>query len=106
MKARHLFPTAPDTLRSFPFVNEDPFVITESPHIYFAGNQPKFETSIIQKEGSVTRLICIPSFRRSKSIVLIDLTSLQAHEFKFDAGELMNMHASEELEFQPQSNAT
>lgn len=38
LKARHLCPTAPDTLRSFPFVNEDPFVITESPHIYFAGN--------------------------------------------------------------------
>ena len=38
LRARHLFPTSPDTLRSYPFVNEDPFVIDELPNIYFAGN--------------------------------------------------------------------
>ena len=77
MKIRHMFPTCPDTLRSYPFVHEDPFVISELPNIYFAGNQPNYETMFKKMSStSVCRLIAVPSFRRSKSIVLVDLTTL------------------------------
>jgi DNA polymerase delta subunit 2 len=38
LEMRHLFPTSPDTLRSFPFVDKDPFVVKDSPNVYFAGN--------------------------------------------------------------------
>ena len=55
-------------------VNEDPFVLTELPNVYFAGNQPKYETLLRRvNEQSACRLICVPSFRITKSIVLIDL---------------------------------
>ena len=47
LEMRHICPTCPDTLRSFPFVNEDPFIIDDAPHVYFAANQPKFETELI-----------------------------------------------------------
>jgi DNA polymerase delta subunit 2 len=93
-------PTSPDTLRSFPFVSEDPFVLDDAPHVYFAGNQPRYETELIEDDGT-TRLICVPSFRKSKSIVLLDLTTLQTYEYKFDCSCLVNMPPTDELEFNP-----
>ena len=32
-----------DTLRCYPGTVEDPFIIDQAPHVYFAGNQPRFE---------------------------------------------------------------
>lgn len=37
LETRHICPTAPDTLRCFPFRDIDPFVIEEGPHVFFAG---------------------------------------------------------------------
>ncbi|RZC37590.1 DNA polymerase delta subunit 2, partial [Asbolus verrucosus] len=44
LKWNHLGPTAPDTLGCFPFYAEDPFIIEECPHVFFAGNQKEFST--------------------------------------------------------------
>lgn len=44
LKWSHLAPTAPDTLGCFPFFENDPFIIEECPHVFFAGNQKKFAT--------------------------------------------------------------
>ena len=52
LKMRHLFPTAPDTLRAYPFKEDDPFVIRSCPHIYFAGNQEKYEERMIFADNS------------------------------------------------------
>ena len=52
LELRHICPTAPDTLRSYPQVDTDPFVLEESPHIYFAGNQEAFgERLIMENKG-------------------------------------------------------
>ncbi|KAH7266908.1 DNA polymerase alpha/epsilon subunit B-domain-containing protein [Fusarium redolens] len=40
-------PTAPDTLWSYPFQEDDPFVMQTCPHLYFVGNQPQFSTKVI-----------------------------------------------------------
>eukprot|EP00983_Pelagomonas_calceolata_P083875 1156246-Pelagomonas_calceolata.AAC.1 len=45
---RHLAPTAPDTLASYPFDAFDPFIIESTPHVLFAGNQPEFGVRSIQ----------------------------------------------------------
>ncbi|CAM9672360.1 unnamed protein product, partial [Phaeothamnion confervicola] len=45
---RHLCPTAPDTLGCYPFVDDDPFVVEECPHVFFAGNQPCFATKAVR----------------------------------------------------------
>ena len=41
---RHIAPTCPDTLTCFPFNQSDPFVLEETPHVMFAGDQPSFMT--------------------------------------------------------------
>ncbi|EME39108.1 hypothetical protein DOTSEDRAFT_159262 [Dothistroma septosporum NZE10] len=70
-------PTAPDTLPCFPFQDGDKFVLKESPHVYFVGNQPKFETSEIEgPHGETVRLVAVPSFRKTGQVVLIDLETL------------------------------
>ncbi|KAJ3328126.1 DNA polymerase delta subunit 2 [Blyttiomyces sp. JEL0837] len=80
----HLAPTAPDTLWCYPFKDEDPFIIERRPHIYFVGNQPKFETGIVDgPDGSKTRVIMVPAFASSKSIVLVDLATLECKEVVF-----------------------
>lgn len=50
LKWRHLCPTAPDTLTCYPFADDDPFVMQTCPHIMFAGNQPEFDTQLLEGE--------------------------------------------------------
>lgn len=42
LRIRHICPTSPDTLRTYSFTENDPFVVGEAPHVYFAGNQPVY----------------------------------------------------------------
>lgn len=48
---RHLAPTAPDTLATYPFHDCDPFIIDSTPHVIFAGNQPSFGTRMLTGAG-------------------------------------------------------
>lgn len=47
---RHMCPTAPDTLPSYPYYEKDLFIIKECPNIYFTGNMTKFETKLWKGE--------------------------------------------------------
>ena len=40
----HIAPTTPETLGCYPFNNNDPFILEQVPNIFFAGNQPEFDT--------------------------------------------------------------
>uniref|UniRef100_A0AAV1UYL9 DNA polymerase delta subunit 2 n=1 Tax=Peronospora matthiolae TaxID=2874970 RepID=A0AAV1UYL9_9STRA len=74
---RHVAPTAPDILACFPIANEDPFVLETCPHVYFSGNQPRFSTRFVKGEkGQVVRLVTVPSFCETSTIVLVDLKDL------------------------------
>ena len=44
---RHIAPTSPDTLVSYPFKMDDPFALTATPHVLFAGNQPTFGQRLV-----------------------------------------------------------
>ncbi|RRT61619.1 hypothetical protein B296_00013994 [Ensete ventricosum] len=48
LRWRHLVPTAPNTLGCYPFTDKDPFLIESCPHVYFVGNQDKFETTLLR----------------------------------------------------------
>ncbi|RYC57230.1 hypothetical protein CHU98_g8978 [Xylaria longipes] len=80
-------PTAPDTLWSYPFQDDDPFVMHSCPHLYFVGSQPEFGTKVIQGEdGQTVRLIAVPSFSATKEIVLVDSETLDVSKVKITAG--------------------
>ena len=88
---RHVAPTAPDTLRAFPYVDQDPFVLHDAPHVYFAGNQELYAERLVTS-GVVTcrqavKILSVPAFRRTRSIVLLDVSTLQSYEVKFDLSQ-------------------
>ena len=86
MEIQHLCPTAPDTLRSFPFRDNDPFTVEQAPHVFFTGCQPEYQEQLIvqHKSGeSMLKLISVPTFAASRSIVLLDIKTLQSFELKF-----------------------
>ncbi|RAL05892.1 DNA-directed DNA polymerase delta subunit POL31 [Aspergillus ibericus CBS 121593] len=97
-------PTAPDTLWSYPFQTDDPFVMQACPHIFFAGNQPRFKTATIESDsplklngadtemtgtdeettsGPRVRLISIPKFKETGELVLVDTETLEVEVVKF-----------------------
>lgn len=82
-------PTAPDTLWCYPFEDRDPFTLLETPHVYIVGNQPNFETSLIElkrKNGDIlpVRIIAVPEFNESNSCVLLDLDTLKCELVNFN----------------------
>ncbi|KAL3632420.1 DNA polymerase delta subunit 2 [Castilleja foliolosa] len=84
LRWRHIAPTAPNTLGCYPFTDRDPFFIESCPHVYFVGNQEKYETKLIEgPEGQVVRLICIPRFSETGIAVVLNLKNLQCHTLSF-----------------------
>ncbi|XP_049809952.1 DNA polymerase delta subunit 2 [Schistocerca nitens] len=80
----HLAPTCPDTLSTYPYYEEDPFIISDYPDIYFAGNQPCFQTKIYEgTDNQKIRLICVPQFSKKFTCAVIDLASLDCFPVTF-----------------------
>lgn len=77
----HLAPTAPDTLGCYPYYDEDPFVLEEQPDVFFSSNHTSFDSKVIEfNHGDVvqkTTLVCIPSFSRTKTAVLVNLSTME-----------------------------
>lgn len=71
---------------SYPFQDDDPFVMNECPHVYFVGCQPEFGTKVISgPEGQEVRLVAVPSFSESKELVLLDTETLEVSRIKISA---------------------
>ncbi|KAI8089547.1 DNA polymerase alpha/epsilon subunit B-domain-containing protein [Halteromyces radiatus] len=86
---RHMAPSAPDTLWCHPFQNHDPFLLNQCPHIYFIGNQPQFETRILEgSDKQKVRVILVPSFEESGTIVLVNLSTLECSSLQFEGTKL------------------
>ena len=95
LRWRNCAPTAPDTLWCYPFQERDQFVIEECPHVFFVGNQPRFDTTVITgPAGQKVRLIAIPRFHRTGEMVLLDSETLEVEVVKFDIAdeEMANGH--------------
>ncbi|KAL0270573.1 UNVERIFIED_CONTAM: hypothetical protein PYX00_007939 [Menopon gallinae] len=79
----HIAPTAPDTIACYPYYQEDPFLITVQPDVYFAGNMPTFETKLITLNGRPVRLLCLPSFAETNTCALVNLKTLECNPLSF-----------------------
>lgn len=78
IKWQNFAPTCPDTLYCYPYDNYDPFIFAEElPHVYFVGNQKKYESKKLEYEGKTVSLISVPNFKESGEIVLLDLSTLE-----------------------------
>lgn len=78
LRWRCIAPTAPDTLWCYPFQDDDPMLVRECPHVYFAGCQDKFGKRIIQgPAGQKVLLVSVPRFRESGQLVVLDVESLE-----------------------------
>ena len=75
----HLAPTAPDTLHCYPYYNNDPFVLDSCPHVYFSGNQPTYQSKLLEMNHRTVRIICVPRFSTTKTAVLMNLRDLSCH---------------------------
>ena len=83
----HIAPTAPDTLRCFPFTKRDPLIIEESPHIYYSTNCTEYSSKLINKVNGSVRLVTVPSFPETGAIVLVDIHSLESFLFQINIRE-------------------
>ncbi|XP_035227660.1 DNA polymerase delta subunit 2-like [Stegodyphus dumicola] len=77
----HLCPTAPDTLNCYPYLDEDPFVLNEYPHIYFAGNMPKMDFR--QYGEKPVLMVSVPKFQETYTATLINLRTLEVEPITF-----------------------
>ncbi len=61
----------------YPFQMQDPLLIKDCPHVYFVGNQPRFETRVIEgPAGQIVRMVAVPKFRETGVLVLVDAETL------------------------------
>ena len=57
----------------------------ECPHVFFVGNQPNYETAIIEgPQGQRVRLIAVPKFKETGEILLLDTDTLEVENVKFE----------------------
>ncbi|CAK9441618.1 uncharacterized protein LODBEIA_P54860 [Lodderomyces beijingensis] len=87
MKWQNFVPTAPDTLYCYPYDEYDPFIfVSELPHVYFVGNQDKFEveTYVCEHSGARVVLVSVPEFKKSKEVVIFDLDELTGEVVRFE----------------------
>lgn len=61
-------------------------MIEDCPHVFFVGNQPRFDTTVIEGPlGQQVRMIAIPRFRQTGEMVLLDTETLEPELIKFNA---------------------
>eukprot|EP00116_Pleurobrachia_bachei_P011139 sb/3471401/ len=84
LQSRHIAPTCPDTLGCYPYIDEDPFILRDCPHVYFCGNQKRFETKLVEgDQGQKTLVVCVPKFFDSHQVVLVNLKDLSCFPVSF-----------------------
>jgi DNA polymerase delta subunit 2 len=85
LRWRCVAPTAPDTLWSYPFQDTDPLLISDCPHIYFAGNQSRFGSRVIHgPAGQEVLLLSLPKFSETRECVVVDMETLEVEVVRFD----------------------
>uniref|UniRef100_A0A6B2L460 DNA polymerase alpha/delta/epsilon subunit B domain-containing protein n=1 Tax=Arcella intermedia TaxID=1963864 RepID=A0A6B2L460_9EUKA len=83
LKWRQLAPNCPDLLYGFPN-SSDPFILNEAPHVIFFGNQPAFETKLIEgPEGQEIRVVLLPTFSQNPTFALINIDNLDCTPVSF-----------------------
>jgi DNA polymerase delta subunit 2 len=68
----------------YPFQDDDPLLVKDCPHIYIAGNQPRFQKRVIEgPAGQRVLLLAVPKFRTKRVMVVVDMESMEVEIVKF-----------------------
>lgn len=59
--------------------------MAETPHVFFAGNQPTFDAKTIKRDNKQILLLSVPAFVSSPVFVLVNLRTLEAHPISVGA---------------------
>jgi len=81
--SRNIAPTAPDSCGSFPFKTRSPLVLNQTPHVYFAGNQKEFTSTLHKGPTEDVLLLTIPDFSKANNIVLMNLATMKCETMNF-----------------------
>jgi len=74
-------------LGCYPYFKNDPFIITRTPHLYFIGNQPRFESTLsTHNDGQKTRVVLLPRFSESGQVVLVNPRNLDIRVVSIETG--------------------
>lgn len=99
LKWGHMAPTAPDTLGCYPYKDTDPFIIDDTPHVYFSGNMPEFSSKIHQgPAGQKVLLVTVPMFSQGGVCVLVNLRNLECYPMTFDSSLPTSPEVSPEVD--------
>jgi len=80
----HVAPTCPDTLGCFPTNVIDPQTITCLPDVLIAGNQESLGWRKIEVNGKEVLLITLSRFGINKTLISINMKTLEPQELQFD----------------------
>ena len=66
-------------------------MLKTTPHLFFTGNQPRFETSVITGEsGEEVRMIAVPKFKETGEVVMVDLATLEVELVRIGLDESLD----------------
>ena len=86
LSLRHLAPTAPNTLAAYPSETVDPFILHESPHVFFFGNQASFASKLFTgPDEQRVRIVSVPRFSVEPTIALVNIDTLDCFPVHFSA---------------------
>ena len=85
LRWQHVAPSAPDTLACYPYKDRDPFYVSSSPHVYFAGNQPAFGARVVRDGDTKTLLVSVPDFAATGIVAMVNVDTLECFPAQFGA---------------------
>ena len=80
LNARHFAPNCPESFPCFPSKSKDPLIIEKGCNVFFCGSSNKYLSKVIKANQHHVKLLAVPRFSDLKSVVLLDLDTLDSYE--------------------------